>query len=59
MTASELYASLPEDVRNESSRMDFEDFLEHFHRAGVADLEDDGTVRVRSLGEARFRRTVH
>ncbi|MFF7973389.1 hypothetical protein [Streptomyces sp. NPDC007905] len=58
MTASELYATLPDQVRNELSRIDFEDLLENFHLAGVADLEDDGTVRMRSLGEARFRRTV-
>jgi hypothetical protein len=55
-TVDELYAAMPPEVRESVSRVDFEDFVEAFRRAGVA-TTDGGTVTVTTPENARFRIT--
>ena len=52
---NELYALLPEDVREQTSFIDFIEFLDACHKAGHADLNSEGGVLLRELGQGRFR----
>jgi hypothetical protein len=53
-----LFEMLPPEIRRELSRLDFMDFLEKCHSAGVADIDDDETALLRPVDTARFRITV-
>ncbi|MEU7809576.1 hypothetical protein AB0B18_24240 [Micromonospora chalcea] len=56
-TAEELYALLPDDVRTQTSLVDFMEFLDACHKAGHADVNADGTVLVHALADRKFRLT--
>jgi hypothetical protein len=53
-TVKELYASLPEDVRQSLREQEFEEFIEAAINAGVASEEGE-VVEVLSTGESVFR----
>ena len=56
-TVKQLYASLPEDVRQSLSMHEFEEFIDAAISAGVASEEGD-VVEVLSTGETVFRLKV-
>lgn len=56
LTADQLYAQLPDKTQADLSRLDFEDFIDAFRRAGVADVADD-EVTVRPVEQSRLRIT--
>lgn len=56
-TPEELYALLPEDLRGQTSVVDFVEFLDACHRAGLADVNADGSVLVHALAARKFRIT--
>lgn len=56
-TAEELYALLPEDLRSQTSLVDFMEFLDACHRAGQADVHANGSVLVHALADRKFRVT--
>ncbi|MFI7545583.1 hypothetical protein [Actinoplanes sp. NPDC049599] len=57
MEQKELYALLPDDIREQTSFIDFVEFLDAFHKAGQADLDNEGGVLLRELSQRRFRLT--
>lgn len=58
LTARELYDQLTDEVRGQLSFMDFTDFLDTCHRAGLADTSATGTITLRPTEAARFRITL-
>lgn len=58
LTPRELYDQLTDDVREQLSFMDFTDFLDTCHRAGLADTSATGTIMLRPSEAARFRITL-
>jgi hypothetical protein len=55
LTAEELYAKLPYQIRNQLSWLDFVDFLDQVRRAGLADPAADGRLILRAPDNARLR----
>lgn len=48
----DLYDALPDDVRSTVNRFDFADFVGTLRRAGLAEMDDQGTeARIRSANE--------
>lgn len=58
LTAAQLYDTLPAQIRDDLSEVDFQDFLDACRRAGVADQQDDGTIALKPVTEAGFRLTI-
>ena len=58
LTPRELYDQLTDEVRGQLSFMDFTDFLDTCHRAGLADTSATGTITLRPTEAARFRITL-
>jgi hypothetical protein len=58
LTAEELYAKLPYQIRNQLSWLDFVDFLDQVRRAGLADPAADGRLILRAPDNARLRITL-
>ncbi|MBF9127944.1 hypothetical protein I0C86_02870 [Plantactinospora sp. S1510] len=54
-TAEELHALLPEELRDQTSLVDFMEFLDACHRAGQADVNADGSVLLHALADRKFR----
>lgn len=62
-TADELYARLPDDVREDLSKREFTDFLEKCRRAGLADESESGSIvnpdaKFTLRDQAKFRVTI-
>ena len=58
LTAEELYARLPYQIRDQLSWLDFVDFLDQVRRAGLADPAADGRLILRAPDKARLRITL-
>jgi len=58
LTAEELYAKLPYQIRNQLSWLDFVDFLDQVRRAGLADPVADDRLILRAPDNARLRITL-
>jgi hypothetical protein len=58
LTAEELYAKLPHQIRNQLSWLDFVDFLDQVRQAGLADSAADGRLVLRAPDNARLRITL-
>jgi hypothetical protein len=56
-SAQELYDGLPQNIRDEISFLDFQEFLEKCQRAGFADGVDYGKYSLRAGKQAIFRIT--
>lgn len=57
MTHEQLYALLPDDVRRQTSLVDFIEFLDACHKVGQADVDEEGRVLIRAINDRRFRIT--
>ena len=55
LTAEELYAKLPYQIRDQLSWLDFVDFLDQVRRAGLADPAADDRLILRAPDSARLR----
>jgi hypothetical protein len=51
----ELYASLPDAIREQLSPLDFRDFMDRCRKAGLIDDGPSGTLRLRPENQAKFR----
>lgn len=58
LTAEELYAKLPYQIRDQLSWLDFVDFLDQVRRAGLADPAADDRLILRAPDNARLRITL-
>jgi len=57
-TAEDLYALLPQDLRSQTTFVDFMEFLDACHKAGHADVDADGAVLIHALADRKFRITL-